>query len=324
MSGHGPNIGHGYVKYVIIDRNGNELPPVVFPAMIGRAARAVVGAIHSTPRVNVAGGQYWTGDDALLSPSPLTMLAQDRLSDQAFIPALVAGALQRFGSLNGSASGVCVTGLPATWAGDAAKARALGARLRDAHPGYKAIRVIPEPLGLLYAEALDANGASTGDPALLSGHIGVIDLGHHTVDIAAIRRLVPVPASLNTYNLGTARPLGQIRGWLSNRFERELTLFETDQAVRAQAVRVAGQARALPAGWDKPLIQNGEAIAARLVEEWGSGAQFDAILIGGGGGELAPLASAIQARFPHAQAVDQPQIAIARGYARLARRLEQS
>lgn len=91
--------------------------------------------------------------------------------------------------------------------------------------------------------------------------------------------------------------------------------------MRAQALLVAGQPRPLPREWDRPLLQNGEAIVARLVEAWGSGAQFETILIGGGGAELAPLVTAIQRRFTHARPVEQPQTAIARGYARLARRL---
>lgn len=74
-AGHGPNIGHGYVKYVVIDKEGNELPPVVFPAMISRAARSVAGAIARVDTVSAGGAQWWTGEDALLAPSPLTILA---------------------------------------------------------------------------------------------------------------------------------------------------------------------------------------------------------------------------------------------------------
>ncbi len=320
-AGHGPNIGHGYVKYVVIDKNGNELEPVIFPALIGRAGRSVAGAIGRVATVQADGVPWWVGEDALLAPSPLTILAQDRLSDPAFVPALIRGALQRFGALNGTSSGICVTGLPATWASDPEKARALGVHLREAHSGYRGIRVIPEPLGLVYAATLDAHGQVVGDPALLEGNVAVVDLGHHTVDVAVLRRMVPVPTGLATYHLGTARPLQQISGQLSAAFERELSLYEADQAVRAQALLVAGHPRPLPRGWDRPLLQNGEAIVARLVEAWGSGAQFETILIGGGGAELTPLVTAIQRRFTHARPVEQPQTAIARGYARLARRL---
>jgi hypothetical protein len=106
------------------------------------------------------------------SPAPLSILAQERLSDPAFVPALVRGAVDRFGVGKDAArcvlaGGMCVTGLPATWASDPTKARALGAHLREAWSGYSGIRVIPEPLGLVYAETLDNHGQVTGAPALL-------------------------------------------------------------------------------------------------------------------------------------------------------------
>jgi hypothetical protein len=321
IAGHGPNIGHGHVKYVVIDKHGVELPPVVFPAMISRAAGRVVGALANAQTVDLGGAQWWTGDDALLGPSQITMLAQERLSDPTFVPALVAGALQRLGHLNGAASGVCVAGLPATWAADVEKARALGERLRAAHPGYTKIRVIPEPLGLVYSALLDTYGEVVGDPALTTGRVAVVDLGHYTVDTSVLRRLTPEPAGLETFQLGTVVPLRQIRARLSEHFERELSLYETDLAVRAGALRVANRLEPLPPAWDRPLRENGAAIAARLVEAWGRGTQFDAILLGGGGAELPHLVEAIVAKLRHAQAVVEPQLAIARGYARLARRL---
>ncbi len=320
-AGHGPNIGHGFVKYVIIDEHGVELTPTIFPAMIAGAGRAVAGALAQATSIECNGKHWWVGADALLSPAPRTLLAQERLHDPVFIPALLRGALGRLGNLNGASTGICVTGLPATWATDSDKARQLGERLRAATPIYRSIRVIPEPLGLIYNALLDNHGNLIGDPALISGQVAVVDIGHHTVDIAVIQRMIPVPAGLDTYQLGTARPLQQIRARLAHVFERELTLYETDQAVRAGGVKVAGQCQPLPNSWDRPLRENGTLIATRLVETWGRGTQFDAILIGGGGAELAPLVAAIQQHFPHAQVVAQPQTAVARGYARLARRL---
>jgi len=320
-AGHGPNLGHGYAKYVVIDERGVELAPVVFPALTAPAGRRVSGALVQIPTVEAAGERWWVGEDALLSPSPLTLLAQERLVDPAFIPALLRGALRRLGNLNGSAEGYCVTGLPATWAADAAKARQLGDRLRAATSQYTGIRVIAEPLGLVYSALLDNHGEIVGDTALSGGTVAIVDLGHLTVDTAVIRQLAPVPSSLNTFALGTARPLREIRAALSITFERELTLHEADLAVRAGALAVAGQPQSLPAGWDRSLLENGAAIASRLVEEWGSGAQFDVVLIGGGGAEEPRLVEAIRARFPHAMPVERPQTAIARGYAKLARRL---
>lgn len=319
-AGHGPNLGHGYTKYVVIDQAGAELAPVIFPAVTARAGRQVSGALIKIETIEAGGEQWWVGEDALLSPSPLTLLAQERLSDPAFIPALLRAALRRLGNLNGSTGGYCVTGLPATWAADPSKARQLGDRLRAGTSQFTAIRVIAEPLGLVYSALLDNHGEIAGDAALSSGAIAVADLGHHTVDTAVVRQLAVVPSSLNTFTLGTARPLREIRAQLSATFEREMTLYEADLAVRAGKLSIAGRERPLPVAWDQPLRENGSAIAARLVEEWGSGAQFDTILLGGGGAEEPRLVSAIQARFPHAVVVDRPQTAIARGYARLARR----
>lgn len=326
IAGHGPNLGHGYVKYVAIDDQGRELPAVVFPAVTARAGRRVSGALVQVAAFDVGGERWWVGEDALLSPNPLTMLAQDRLSDPAFIPALLRAALSRLNSGTDAGrciptGGYCVTGLPATWAADSAKARQLGDRLRAATTQFSGIRVIPEPLGLIYSALLDSNGMIVGDAALSGGTIAVVDLGHHTVDTAIIRQLTPLPSGLSTFTLGTARPLREIRAHLSTAFERELTLYETDLAVRGGGLTIAGQTRPLPAHWDRPLHEHGAAIVSRLVEEWGSGAQFDTILIGGGGAEEPRLVGAIQAHFRHTVVVGEPQIAIARGYARLARRL---
>jgi len=319
-AGHGPNLGHGYVKYVVIDQHGAELPPVVFPAQIARAGRQVTGALGNAPIVDIGGGRWWVGEHADLDRAPLTLLAQERLQDPAFIPALLRGALDRFGTLNGSATGPCVTGLPATWAADLGMARQLGQRLREAW-GYSQIKVIPEPLGLVYAALLDNDGQIVGDSALASGRVGVVDLGHLTIDIAVLRGGVPEKDSLDTWQLGTKVPLVTIRGKLAAQTGRELTIVEADHAVRARAIRVAGQVQPLQKGWDRPLIEHGPKIAAKLVEAWGNGASLDAILVGGGGAESEPLAAAIRQRFPHAQIVDEPQTAIARGYARLARRM---
>ena len=100
--------------------------------MVARAEASVAGALVRASRARIGDRQFWTGYDAQLSPSQLTMLGQDRLTDPYFIPALLSSALGRFPHLNGAGGGVCVSGLPATWALDTELASALGARIRDA------------------------------------------------------------------------------------------------------------------------------------------------------------------------------------------------
>ena len=320
-AGHGPNIGHGYVKYIIISETGQELEPIIFPSQVAHASGRVAGALLDAQTVAIGGMYFWTGDDTGLAPNAQTILSQERLSDPAFIPALIASAVQRFGHLNGSSSGMCVSGLPATWADDREKCRQLGRLLRIGAPDmYERITVIAEPLGLAYAALLDNNGQVVGDSALARSRIGVVDLGHLTVDRSELYKLAPAKTAMDTYQLGTARPLSQIRARISAHVDRELTLIETDTAIRAGVVRVAGQDTPLPRGWDQPLLESGQAIRDRLVEAWGRGNQFEAILLGGGGAEVPQITEAIRASFRHAIVVEKPQTAIARGYARLARR----
>lgn len=333
IAGHGPNIGHGFVKYVIIDGQGQELENVVFPATIARASSAAAGSLTKTATIKIGQHRYWAGWDAQLSPNQLTMLGQDRLSDPVFIPALVSAALAHYGHLNGAARGVCVSGLPASWteqtrelAGKQTKnahETELGAALRaGAGPeAWHKVVVIAEPLGLAYSVLLNNQGQMAGDAALASGRLGIIDMGHRTDDLAELLRLSVVKSALASYDTGTVKPLTEIRARLSAYFDRELSILETDMAIRAGHVSVAGQQRPLPQHWDRPLIENGQAKLARFTEAFGSGGQFDQILIGGGGAELPQLTAPTLAKYTHAVVAEKPQTAIPRGYARLARRL---
>lgn len=322
LAGHGPNLGHGWTKYVIIGADGRELPPVVFPSVIASAGRQVAGSLVKAPVATVAGRRYWTGLDAQLSGAQITILSQERLADPRFIPALMAGALGRMGYLNGNARGVFVSGLPANQSLDMELCRALAERLRAAMPPDQIVKmkIIGEPLGLAYSHLLDNSGAIL-DSGLADGRLGIGDLGHRTVDLAELLRLALVDRSFKTFDLGTSQPLGQIAPMLAARVDRDVTLLDADMAVRDRSIKLGQSVMPLPRGWDAPLIQNGQAIVARMREAWGSGSQFDRILLGGGGAELEPVTAQIVKAFPNAVVVDRPQLAIAIGYARLARRV---
>ena len=138
-----------------------------------------------------------------------------------------------------------------------------------------------------------------------------------------MHRMVPEPQSLATYQLGTARPLNAIQQRFSVTFNIELSTYQVDQAVRNRRLQVGAIDAPLPQGWDKPLLENARTIVTKLVEAWGSGLQFDAMVIGGGGAEIPAIAEAIQGHFKQAQVVPGGQLAVALGYARLARLLAQ-
>jgi plasmid segregation protein ParM len=272
--------------------------------------------------VQIGDEVFWVGADAELASHPLTDLSVARLSDARLLPALIKGAWRQ-SRLDGTEQGYCVTGLPANQH-DRSRATALAERIREAVPhvfGPDQIEVIAEPVGVLYGELLTAQGKMVGDDLLAEGHVGVIDCGHLTVDVAEVLGRRPVAGALDTWELGTVRPLTGIRAALASK--RELTLHQLDQAVRDGGIRLRGQffalADLLGPNWDAPLHTNGRDIVARLVERWGKGNHLDAVLVGGGGAALPQITQAIQERFPQARIVNDPQMAVARGYARLAR-----
>ncbi len=324
---YGINPGHGYAKLVLLT-DGHAPATITLPAVISPAQRQLAGAIRWVETVSFGDRQWWIGQDALIARDSRTALNQERVRDPVFIPVLVKGALERM-ELDGrrvrmdtvAQEALCVTGLPATWSVDRDLAQALVERLRAA-VRLRKVRVIAEPLGIVYAALLDNDGEIVGDEALQRGRVAVIDLGHHTLDIAVMQRMAPEPDSLATYQLGTARPLHRLQQRLAARYDlRELSLFAVDEAVRTGTLRVGAVRETLPSGWDTPLVENARSIVKHLEEAWGSGRQFDAILVGGGGAEVPALTEAIQAQFSHAQVLPDGQIAVALGYARLGRRL---
>lgn len=322
-AGHGVNAGHGYTKLVIINRHGQQLDPVVFPSQLAEAgSQQVQGATRQPARIEAGGTSWWVGEDAQLADQQLTMHTAERLDDAAFIPALVRSAYQRAGLIGDHANGVCVSCLPATWAASRERCAALGARIRAGTPlSFERLRVIPEPVALLYSLLFDDDGQEIGDQQL-NGQVGVIDAGQVTLDLAIVRRRLPIEDRLATSaDLGMAVALNKVRARLSGALDMDLSLYEVDQAIRTGSVRMYGDAVRLPDGWDRPLISHANAMAAWIGEAWRGGAKLDAIVLGGGGAELEIVADRVRRLFRHLHVVERPQVAVALGCARYARAL---
>lgn len=320
---HGANIGHGYVKYALSTDDGERC--VTFPALVAPAQRTE--SLRAIPVVDIHNGFYWVGDDALLSRSPLTLRSQERLKNFVMIPALVRAALDRLELPHG---GACVTGLPAAWITESALVVDLASRLREGAgvKGYfrgdvltTGIRVIAEPLGALFGEALDEQGQFVG--GYQHARVGVIDLGHNTADWCIVDKLTVVPDSLASRELGSAAPLQALQARLSGVYGVDLSLYEVDRAIRAGCVKVAGDEQELPHGWDRAWLENGKQLADMTAQLWGNGARLDRILLAGGGAEMPQLIEALQTRYRHTVIAHDPQQAIARGYVRRARRYEE-
>lgn len=317
---HGVNVGYAYTKYVLNLPTGDE-QSVVFPSLLAPAQGQLQGALRRIEVYDLKGQQWWVGEDALLGQYT-SDLRQDRLNDRHFIPVMVRAAVNKLRIPD--MRGVCVSGLPASWSEDKEKGLALAEHLRYGGRGlydFRPIKIINEPLAVVYSQALDVFGEVTDNETLVEGRVAVVDLGHYTVDVVIVNALRPEPKTLATYTLGTSTALSRIRSMINGAYELDLSLYEVDQSLRRGTVKVAGQEQELPKGWDSTLMHNGDEIASRLTEEWKRGANIDCVLIAGGGAELAPLAQAIAHRFQQSIIAGDGQIAIARGYARFARRL---
>ncbi len=323
MYAHGDNYGHGFVKKIVIDPQGNELPPLIFPAQIAQAERRSTGAIATAETVQAGGKHWWVGEDAERLGSVRVLLTQDRLTDPAFIPALALAARSRLGLNDPATGGFCVSGLPGSWAEDEALCQQLFARLRDALPGYYTkVRVIAEQEALAFCVMLDNNGELAGDARYREGRGLALDLGHNTDDAGKLDAARRVKGSFRTYPTGTARALTQVKNQLIAAFDRDFSLHEVDQAIRTKSVTLAGGRRApLPSHWDRPLIENAGTLVNNLQADYGKGNDLEYVLLGGGGALQEIKVEAIRAVYPFAEVVDDAQFAIARGYARLARRL---
>lgn len=318
MKAWGINLGHGWVKAIGIDEGGRELPAVLFPSQVAIAEGRSVGALATAPTYETGGRHWWAGEDAALGTERV-LLGQERLTDPVFLPVLAQAAHRQAGL--GAAGVYAVTGLPGSWADDTELAQQLHSRLKEGLPGLlHKILVIAEPEALALSQLLDSDGNETGDPKYRDGRGLAIDLGSHTDDASLIDKRRKVRNSTRTYQTGMVAALTQIKNHLSAKFDRSFSLHETDQAVRAGAVRVGGGRTApLPAHWDAPLIELADQVALNLRADYGNGSDLDFALLGGGGALQERKVSAIQRLYRFATVVNDPQMAIARGYARLAR-----
>jgi hypothetical protein len=196
---------------------------------------------------------------------------------------------------------------------------ALASHIRSvAGDQFTKVRVIPEPLGPIHAATLDNDGHFDGDGCFLDGTILIVDWGFYTLDWVLVERLVPDPASAGTASTGMSVALDQIRQHIQAVFDRPFTLHETESAVRTGYIGAAGQVHQLPVGWDAPIVALAREGIGRLVEAVGTASHVDAVLLAGGTVADERVQEYLICQYPHAVISEAPQLAVARGMARLA------
>jgi hypothetical protein len=115
-----------------------------------------------------------------------------------------------------------------------------------------------------------------------------------------------------------ARVYEMVQRAVEERWELELALSDAERAARDRYVTVYGERRSLDDVVDAALDAVGQQVLAEATTLWGDGRDLAAVLVTGGGGRA--LMAQIQACYPHARPVPDPQLANAEGFYRYALR----
>lgn len=314
----GVNPGFGNTKIVVNDGSANECA-IVFPSLVAKAMRQTAGLIDRVSSVQVKDDAYWVGEDALYGDAQSEITKARLLKNDYFIPALVRAGLERLNVPREPA--FAVSGLPVSWSDEVETAKRLGELLRvaAAHTFAGGIRVISEPLGVLYSLALDHTGQRV-QIELLDGMVLICDIGHLTVNVAVVKNGRPVPSMAFSFDLGTSSFLNRIGQIIFATYGMDLSLAQIDQAVRNGGLLVSGKFEQLPAKVQTVLHDAGMKIVGKLTEMLhDSSTGIQTMLIAGGGAELPALTAPITEKFTQSLVLPNPQLAVATGMARLAR-----
>jgi len=318
----GVNVGYSAVKAVCGERR------VTFPSVVGTPDKAAFSLNGDSALVLVQPAHVLVGDEAV-EQSRFIYPREDRawIESEEWTYLFVTALTELSSTPHDSAVRV-VTGLPVAFYSDAEK---LAGRLLGDHrvqrEGRQAqlfhiadVRVVPEAFGTVFAAAFNDQGKAV-DQALLTGTVGVIDLGGKTTNLLSVRRCSQVNRETASVNVGAWAAVRAVQAELAQRFPglEELRAHQVMDAVIARKVRYYGDdvdLRGIVEDTLRPLAKQVLAEATRL---WNGGATLDRILVAGGGALL--LGSYIEEHFPHAQVIPDPVFANALGFWRFGQRV---
>lgn len=315
--------GYGYGKALA----NNKL--VQFPSVVGNAERIrYTGHLLNEDGDKINGihlvtdaGEHFVGDLALLQ-SRSKRSPQDRRrtgTDTNLILALAA-----LSELNISGPVKLITGLPVQWY-DKDK-DLLVKQLQGEHLIHRKGRGKPvtvdieevvvtiQPFGALFSATLNDAGRIIA-PELAAGSVGVVDIGMHTTDYIVAKKFNYIePASGHiTDAMGTVYDL--VARQISDTYDRQLNLHETDQAVRRGKVSVRGHKHDIVDLVESALQEVAANIGSALATAWERYEDdLDTILVAGGGSSL--IGPYLAERYPHLAMLPNGGIANVTGYYR--------
>lgn len=175
-------------------------------------------------------------------------------------------------------------------------------------------RVIPQPLGTVFSQAMDDEGNLT-DARLVEARIGVLDIGFRTSDYFTLQGFEVIPAQCLTRNTGIAELLLDVGREIASRYGIEIDPHALNDVVLRKTLPVGARTVDI-SGIIEPLLdRHAEAILAHGRMLWGDEARgLHVLWMTGGGAQL--LGARLQQLAPHATLVANARIQNAVGYYR--------
>lgn len=300
-----------------------------FASIVGTPERSrfgVNGAAETILLTVPDDGTWLVGDEAIRQSRFAPRLEDRRWIESAEYYRLMLAAFTE--AAGGSATLRVVTGLPVAFF-EQDKER-LRQRFEGKHTVQRAgrraqtltvetCRVIPQPFGALLGAAFDDRGR-IADPALATGHVGVIDVGGKTTNLLSAHRLADIARETASVNSGAWDVVRAVREFLASECpDLDLRDHEIVQAIRARQTNYYDDVVDLTDIVDEALAALTREVIAQASQLWNSGARLEAILVAGGGAHL--VGPALQRHFRHARVVEEPVFANVTGYWKFARYL---
>jgi plasmid segregation protein ParM len=323
----GLDIGYGATKVI-----APEHDPIIFPSVCGEAHNqsfqmADLAAKYPGDQITDEDGDWFIGDlaesqitqdGALLRLRGLT--ADEDSIGNVFRVRMARAAIGKLlpGIVNGDAVHVRIaTGLPVS---HMKYAQQLKAALIGEHPirtdqanfvaHVSEVFVMPQPVGTIYSRRLtDTGTVNVCDVAL---RVGVVDVGTYTIDLALDDDGEFVNDESASVEAGTHTAQEAIKQLLFDQYGEVIPLGVVDTVLRTGCFRAKGNSQDWTRQVEAALKPLRRATLNLMGATWHSGVRLDAIYLTGGGATL--VEKAVSAHYPQAVAVENAQLANARGY----------
>ncbi|MHB8756604.1 MAG: ParM/StbA family protein [Bacillota bacterium] len=325
----GIDLGYGFVKGTDGERD------CLFPSVVGLGQplsyQSDLGdrnQLMDNLVVSVGGRRYFVGDLARRqSEIAARSLDPNRVQDKN-VKVLLLAALGIFASEPRQAFNV-VTGLPTNYY--ASYREGLAEALRGAHEvtmheagsdrdlvvDVDKVKIVPQPFGTLFDQVLD-DGGRVVDQELAKAKVGIIDIGFKTADFAVADAMEFIDRLSTSTTTGMASAYGIIASKLREIFAIDKENYELDQIVERGEIRIAGKSYDLTE-FKKETLEWVAAKVITVIDSLWDYRDLDKILITGGGGQV--LGQHLVPEFPNAVIVDGAQMANARGFYKLSKKL---